>query len=691
MSESRISFTSTAGPPGFVVEDAIEGRLLRFETADPVRVRPVTHDDFLFPIDAAVEVTTSSLALTRREYVAVWSADGTENDPVTSPDPHAFSGAGRYVEISAPIKLYLQVGGPFSASVDLDRVTLEFPEPTTVVVGARSYHERPSGTITVGDDPRDVMAAISAFSSSLKSTTPDVSFPTLRGHPPRVEVGEDLQIPAHLESPDTGITVEVPPSRRMIYPVASLAFYLGASVEPAETPRIRTSDGFVHPLDDAPWIEDAVADALRRMLLFDAVVRSAGLYGQEVIERETVEPLLDADLETLYGSPIRERVAAYLSVDADDLDAVGPRWVMTAYVPTTVTGATVLPHVVDELAIVRTPRGTRVDERTACSTLGVPEERSRQYVLEGDAPRHLIRPTLVDDSIEPVWFADDVPLGATKGTREALEYALDRPTPTEEIDVAVVTNDPSTDDRENGTDETYALSSEIEASVDRYVDATTGDLASILANGYDLFHFVGETDPDGLVGTDGTLSLEDLTGVDLGAFFLEADHSFEEALFLARNGALGGIGTIGTIPPADRGRIGRLVTGLLTKGFTLRGAIDVARRELDGGERYVVVGNGRIDVAQPESTTPMTLTIEAHSEGFDVTFENHPSGRFGVGSSIYLDIPGVEMYLGPGTGARTVSLSDEETRSLLSRADGLTRYDGDLYWDTHDLVEALGL
>lgn len=95
------------------------------------------------------------------------------------------------------------------------------------------------------------MAAISALSSALKTTTCERSYPTLRGHPPRIECGDKLHIPDELSRPETGIRLEVPPSLENVFVAAPLVYYLGAEMVPGEKPRLVT-ERFEYPLDDFP-------------------------------------------------------------------------------------------------------------------------------------------------------------------------------------------------------------------------------------------------------------------------------------------------------------------------------------------------------------------------------------------------------------------------------------------------------
>ena len=688
MSQTSLFFETRSEPPGFDILDPIEGRRVAFRTERVPEFAVSPTADFSFPVDQAVSIETRALHLDRNDHVSVWSPDRSDTVPISIDAPQTFEESGHLIEISAPIKLYLDVDGPFSVDVGLDYVDIDMRGGTTVAIGARSYHERPGGTITIGPDPEDAMTAISAFGGARKSTTPDVSFPTLRGHPPRIELGDELDVPEGLTPPESGITIEVPRTRRMIYPTASLAYYLGASVEPGSPPRLVTNDGFVYNFDDDHWLEDAIARVLRHVLLLDGVVRSVGPFGQDVYERQTVEPLLGTDLETLYELPLRDRLAEYLAVPFADVEHLGPRWVMTAFVPPTPDGAKYLPHVVNELGIVRTPRGTRVDDREARSSLGLPAERSRMYVSEGEEERYLVRPALFDDSVEHIWFGRQVPVGATKGTLEAFESALDHQVSTAPLDVALVATDEAFGE-EQSLEESYSVRDDLAYTVSTVTGADTERLQAVLAGDFDVLHFVGETVPAGFVTSNGVLPLADIETVDVGVFFLQADHSFEEAQWLAKHGALGGIGTVGTVTREQALTFGKLLGRLLNMGFPLRGAVDIASQEVSGGDQYVIVGNGSVNVAQSESAMPNILTVEQTDDSPQFYYNSYPSGIFRVGSIVSPSPSNGIPYIGPGEGDQVIPVSPEEGRTIINRSTSPARIQGKIYWTSADILGSL--
>jgi hypothetical protein len=223
------------------------------------------------------------------------------------------------------------------------------------------------------------MAGISTFGTALKTLTPERSFPTLRGHPPTFAIGDSVDIPSELAPPDTGVVIEIPESYESAFTVASLAYYLAATVEPGSTPTLHLGNGRSYALD-AEGLETTVAQTLKQSLLLDCVVRTEGLYEIPLAERQalesatpgidtrTVDPSAFPDiidrlppLRQLYHWPLAERLDAYLQLEYDDVVDVLPDWHLEAVVQPSPEYAEALPFLADRLATVRTrsPFGNR--------------------------------------------------------------------------------------------------------------------------------------------------------------------------------------------------------------------------------------------------------------------------------------------------------------------------------------------
>lgn len=224
------------------IHDELEDRTQRITVDSPIDPDPALAELFHVPIDAAMSFSAETFTIASCGGVLLRDEAG---EVVTQPTDGTYTAprGTYYLEVTVPIKCYLRLpdaevsvghtGDPFDSPV---RVTLGGER--TVTAGARSRHSRPEATLTVPDDPVARMEAISYLGSSIKEFSPERSWPTLRGYPPRIESGAKLDVSSSLTNPDTGITVTVPETHADVYRVAPLAFYLGATVEPGEEPTL---------------------------------------------------------------------------------------------------------------------------------------------------------------------------------------------------------------------------------------------------------------------------------------------------------------------------------------------------------------------------------------------------------------------------------------------------------------------
>ncbi|WP_458190024.1 hypothetical protein [Haladaptatus sp. NG-WS-4] len=242
---------------GLDIHDPIENVRFALFTPESVRPTPVEPTSFYFPVDAAVAIETTTLEVPKPIPVTVRRQDGSMVVETADGRDRTLAADGYLVELTTtPMKLYLSVTGACRIEYTDSSAVFRFDEAKTVRVGARSHHDRPAGTITVTDDVRDAMRAVSLFGSALKTTSPERSFPTLRGHPPLVERADAFSAPPDLTRPETDVRLVVPPDREHLYPVVSLAYYLGAEVVPGATPRLVVGS-FERPPEELDAVHDA--------------------------------------------------------------------------------------------------------------------------------------------------------------------------------------------------------------------------------------------------------------------------------------------------------------------------------------------------------------------------------------------------------------------------------------------------
>jgi hypothetical protein len=199
---------------GLTVTDHIENTQFEVYTDRPVEPAASPEDAHYFPVDASVTVETGAIEIPRVAVVETRCGDGTL---LTRGDSYAMPAGTYHVGIDpAPTKLYLAFASPFSVSTTERTTRIDLDAPAEVTLGFRSLHQVPAGTIETPTDPESLMDAVSLLGSALQTTSPERSFPTLRGHPPLIEPGEEFRVPDRVEPVDSGFRIVVHPEYRYL-------------------------------------------------------------------------------------------------------------------------------------------------------------------------------------------------------------------------------------------------------------------------------------------------------------------------------------------------------------------------------------------------------------------------------------------------------------------------------------------
>ncbi|MFC7045418.1 hypothetical protein ACFQH6_08375 [Halobacteriaceae archaeon GCM10025711] len=670
------------------VHDPIERHQYTLTTSEAAAPVEADVHEFMFPVDDAVSITTASIDLPTVVGVLVRDASGAliaeakQFADISMPE-------GVYsLELPAPIKLYLRVDSAVTVESDDTQTSISFGEPTEVLVGARSHHKHPEATITTTDDPRDVMAAVSYLGSALKTTSPERSFPTLRGHPPAIELGDELDVPDVLERPDTGVTLELPLDLGTIFVAAPLAYYLGADVVPGPTPRLVTDDGFEYDLDGPLGYETEVERVLKQVFFFDCVTRTEGVYPVELHERRELEALVDLDYADLYDRSIGEQVAAYLQVPFEVIEEHVPEWKLTTHVASTADSVELLPFVVDDLAVIRSATaiepgaGSEAQEAAVADFMRTDDfTRSASEASTGPAT---VQPEQAT-SLEQAWVGDGAPMGASKASLEAFRNRVDREPSDGDIDITVVCNDVQMTDEHDTVNEVYGSRSDLPFDVEVHNDLTVAELRDVLSTRTDFLHYIGHIDDEGFQCADGKLDVTTLDEVNVDAFFLNACSSYEQGMALIERGSIGGVVTLTDVVNSGAVRIGSTLARLLNRGFPLRAGLEIARGESIMGSQYIVVGDGGLAITQAESGTPILCEIDhVDDDTFELTVKGFPTNQAGMGSLLMPLIDGVEEHYLSSGDLNSFEMSREQLTQTLLLEDMPVMIDGQLRW-TADL------
>jgi hypothetical protein len=631
-------FTALVEPDGVRITDPIERT--QFDLHAPSALSPeVTDTDaFYFPVDTAVSVRTDSLRTTKGLDVYVRDDAGEMVGQSSGGSELDLPAAAYNLELAnTQMKVYLAVESEVAISGSTEAVELSFGGETRVEVGARSLHQTPAGTITVPDETGALMDAVSLLGSALKTTTCERSFPTLRGHPPLLEPGEEFRVEGDIERPDTGVKIEVPDEREAVYAVAPLAFYLGASVVPGDDPRLLT-DEFAHALDAPGGLEAAVRRVLQQVFFLDCVTRTEGYYEVDLRERKRLEPDVDLDFASLYDEPLAEQLRRYLDVPFEVVEPHLPQWKVTMDVSPTHENVAVLPFAADELAFVRCP-----DQPDPSVVEPEPSELEAFYRgASDDAPvSDVIQPDPAD-TIEHVWVGDEMPVGASKATPEALKRRLDV-TPKHCISVDVVCNDDRMRE-EDVVGDIYGTRDLYDFDVSLHNDLTTDEFRDLLESGTDFLHYIGHVTDEGIQCSDGMLDAATIEESGVRGFVLNGCRSYEQGETRVEKGSQVGVVTltkIGNDPATD---VGKELARLVNHGFSMQSALSVVTEVNTLDRQYVVIGDGSAEFVKPRCSAPTILTSEQPQDDFQLELYPYPTTELPLGTLRTNKIGDDEIY-----------------------------------------------
>ncbi|WP_256684541.1 hypothetical protein [Halococcus qingdaonensis] len=652
---------------GLAVVDPIERHRYVLSTG-PTRPTAVEPSRFLFPVESAVSIRTDGIGLPSVVSIHVRDERGTV---VARAEHHAeeqLPSEAYIIEVSAPVKLYFRVEAALDITADTEGMAIEFGGEREVLVGARSHHEQPAATVRTPAEPEAMMEAISTLGSALKTTTPERSYPTLRGHPPTIELADSLEL-AGLEPPETGVTIEVPPEYESIYVAAPLSYYLGATIEPGIEPLLRTDRGFEQSLAGPQGFERTVARTLKQAFFMDCLTRTEGLYPVDLHERRVLEGKLGLDFPTLYEQPLAAQLETYLSIPYRTIAEHVPTWKLTANVAATADSIEHLSFVVADLAVVRSLTPATGPGEMASAVERATDEGG-QFLDEPadiDIEEPFVRPEPAD-SLEQTWIGEGTPLGASKASLAAYHNRLER-TPAEgDIEITVVCNDAAMAD-ERAVEASYGERADLPFDVTVAHDLTTDELADVLAARTDFLHYIGHVDDEGFACADGRLDARQLDSVGVDAFLLNACQSYRQGMALIEGGAIGGIVTLSDILNSEGVKMGTALARLLNTGFPLGSALEIARSESIMGGEYLVVGDGEIAIAQAAHLQPNLCEIERDDDSFEATYKTFLTSWDGIGTAVRPEIgDNTDHYISSGD-VGSFDVSEEELVEFLSLED----------------------
>lgn len=561
------------------VRDVLEGKEspLHFDREpEPESALP---ELFPAPVDRAVSFEAESVSLPAFEFISLRDAKGEVVARLD--DSMDFPRQTYFIELNGVTKAFIRapdVAISATGITDSPAVEITFDRPTTVTVGARSLHTRPEATITVPDDPTALAEAVSVLGSSIKEFTPERSWPTLRGYPPRIRLGDGLRIPSPLVSPDTGIEVVVRPTYEDLYRLSTLAYYLGAEVVVGDEPAIRLDNGYVESLPaEGVALEERAEELLRTWLFLDTLARTEGYFKSDRYEYEQVGPELPFYPPNLADRSMSERLMEYLEVNPETVEPHTPEWPTEAVLRPVPAAMELLPHLAHVLAPVRV-RGSGDPTAEAPIALATsPWLNHEQGNSDADAV--------------PVTNATPVPPGSAVLTPTGYENCLTRATTARgEIRAVVLADSP----RRAETLRRALSDPAVPGGIGSWevVDGPDADTvtASLSDPAVDIAYCSLPVEDGQIVATDGAVSLDDLGDAPALAV-IEGSADPLLGYPIIENGGLSAVIAESPVGPEAV----RSLLGLLSSGISVASAISVSKKGATTKMR--VVGDPGVEIA----------------------------------------------------------------------------------------------
>ena len=604
------------------------------------------------------------------------------------------------LDIGAAIKTYVRFEGAaiVRKTPDFETLIVAFPERRRVTLGFRSRHQHPAGTIEIEPTADGIATGLSYLHSAMKTTSPDRSFPTLRGHPPLLETGDKTVVPETVseETARVGIELAVPRDLEQLFVLAPLAYYLQATVKPTDERRavLRAPAANVrYELPRVTQLQTETAGLLRHVFFMDCLVRNVGPYGTDLAETNVLDQL-PFDPNRVYKATPDDRLAAYLDVPRSVLDPHIPEWHLSTYVDPTLEHARSIPFLLDRMSLMYLPKtseltGRELLERSLDDFYRGAGRRRRSGRDDSVASVDVVKPDLHAGHVH-AWLADGIPIDVFRTTHSAFQNRLDYlDRGGDGMQVAVVLNDDEMEDEHSEAARIYQnRSADLPMEVTVYEDLTCAELASIFEADNDFVHYIGHCEESGLLCPDGYLSIDTIEESNVQTFFLNACGSYHEGMRLIEKGSVVGAVTFKKVLNEQAAKVGTTFARLLVHGFSFARSMQLARRRIMMGKDYAVVGDGTHTLTQSDTVIPFLFELENGETGFELTADAYQSWTSGSVYYITIDDQNDDPRYYLCGNRSTYDLTEAELREFFDRISDPVIYDGSFYW-TKELLSEL--
>jgi hypothetical protein len=223
-----------------------------------------------------------------------------------------------------------------------------------------------------------------------------------------------------------------------------------------------------------------------------------------------------------------------------------------------------------------------------------------------------------------IWLSPEIPIGIAKTEEisflnQLKYYGREK----DSIEIALVLNAEKMGDEKEKVSKVYEQRQDVPLKTEIFDFTTVDELADIFAKGFDLVHFIGHCDKDGLVCRDGGLKAENIEENNTPIFFLNACNSYGEGMNLIKKGSVSGVVTLYEVLNKEALDIGYTFSRLLGNGFPIGKAMELAKMRSIYGKDYLILGNSEYSVMYRDYLIPHYFNVDKKGNKFFLTAKTH--------------------------------------------------------------------
>lgn len=599
------------------------------------------------------------------------------------------------LQLSTGIPIYLRIHSSVEIDVHPRGTSISIPPDTPISIGARLLDEPSSEVVSCPPTVEGLAAVVSEFGLRPDTLAPDRSYPSNRPALPDIEVqeGAEERNPSSLDHAEERLTISIPNAFEYLFPVAPLAYYLGAHivVNDEPVPTIHHTTRTLELGQTSPFAVE-VASLLHRVFYLDCLVREWGKYEVGLQEATLIENT-SMDPEEVYTYSMADRFVEYLSFPFESIVDELPEWPLSMRVAPTSRSIPSISYLLDRLSLVFTeaPAPVEPNQVLNASLDGFSRSAARRIRRRIDPPIHDVPPMSVDAVVRGA-IGEGVSLDAFTCPVTAIsnqrKYLDDTSLP---VSIAIVQNEASMETEYSAAEKVYRERADsYSIRVDKFENVSRNELADIIETGYDFLHYIGHCNTFGLECTDGPLASTSLNESNVRTFFLNACGSYDEGFGLIEKGSVVGVITIGDVLDGQAAQVGSTFAQLLMHGISFNRALHSSRRHAIMNRYYGILGDGTESIIGQNFPQSDPITVQSTEQGeFRICIRHVPLKNVGAISRRMTD--SAPVLLGNDLEMTT---SQEKFQELIQSLSDFREFDtdtilfdGKFYWPEQLLEE----